>query len=60
MSSKPALVPINPPIYWVPGVLSSGVKIPVHETDHSPLPGAEVKKMLIRASTPRMSSWHSA
>jgi hypothetical protein len=30
-----ALRPTQPPIQWVPGVLSLGVKRPGHEADHS-------------------------
>jgi hypothetical protein len=38
-----ALGPTQPPIQWVPGALSLGVKRPGHEADHSPLSSAEVK-----------------
>jgi hypothetical protein len=41
----------QPAIQWVPGALSSGVKLPDHETDHSPLASAEVKKMWIYTPT---------
>jgi hypothetical protein len=33
----------TPPIQWVPGTLSVGVKRPGHESDHSPPSSAEVK-----------------
>jgi hypothetical protein len=33
--SRPALGPIQPPIQWVPGALSPGVKRPGREADHS-------------------------
>jgi hypothetical protein len=39
--------PLNqPPIQWVPGTLSPGVKRPGFEADHSPLTSAEAKKNL--------------
>jgi hypothetical protein len=50
--SRPALRPTQPPIQWVPGALSPGVKQPGREADHSPPTGAEVKKMWIYTSTP--------
>jgi len=34
----------QPPIQWVPGALSLGVKRPVHDDDHSPPSSAEVKE----------------
>jgi hypothetical protein len=34
----------QPPIQWVPGVLSLGVKWPGREADHSPPSSAEVKE----------------
>jgi hypothetical protein len=41
--SRPALRPTQPPVQWVPGVLSPGVKArPGRDADHSPLPSAEV------------------
>jgi hypothetical protein len=44
-SFRLALGSIQPPIQWVPGALSLGVKQPRHETDHLPPANAEVKKM---------------
>jgi hypothetical protein len=44
MSSRPLT---QPPIQWVPGV-----KWPGRDTDHTPPPSAEVKKMLIYTTTP--------
>jgi hypothetical protein len=35
-ASRPALGPTQPPIEWVPGALSRGVKRPGREADHSP------------------------
>jgi hypothetical protein len=41
--SRPALGPAQPPVQWVPGVLSPGVKArPGRDADHLPLPSAEV------------------
>jgi hypothetical protein len=34
--SRTALVPTQPPIQWVSGALSLGVKRPGREADHSP------------------------
>jgi hypothetical protein len=42
----------QPPIQWVPGALSPGVKRPGRGADHSPPASAEVKKMWIYTSTP--------
>jgi hypothetical protein len=36
--------PTQPPIQWVPGALSLGVKQQGREADHSPPPSAEVKE----------------
>jgi hypothetical protein len=47
--SRPALRSTQPPIQWVPGV-----KRPGREVDHSPPTSAEVKKMWIYTSTPRL------
>jgi hypothetical protein len=35
----------QPPIQWVSGAFSPGVKRPGREADHSPPASAEVKKM---------------
>jgi hypothetical protein len=43
IATRPALRPNQPPIQWVPQALSSGVKRPGHEADHSPPSSAEVK-----------------
>jgi len=34
--SRPDLGPSQPPIEWVLGDLTTGVKLPVHEARHSP------------------------
>jgi hypothetical protein len=41
----------QPPIRWVPGALSQGVKRPGREADHSPPASTEVKKMWIYTIT---------
>jgi hypothetical protein len=46
MSSRPAQA-TQPPIQWVPGALSQGVKRPRREADHSHPASAEVKKTWI-------------
>jgi hypothetical protein len=50
--SRPALGPAQPPIQWVPGAPSLGVKWPGREADHSPPSKAEVKNVRIYTSTP--------
>jgi hypothetical protein len=41
---RTALGPTQPPIQWVLGALSLGVKRPEREADHSPPSSAEVKE----------------
>jgi hypothetical protein len=43
-ASRTALEPTQPPIQWVPGDLSLGVKRPLREADHSPPSRAEVQE----------------
>jgi hypothetical protein len=43
MSSRPAMVSIQPPIQWLSGDLSPGAKRPGREADHSPQTSAKVK-----------------
>jgi hypothetical protein len=50
--SRPALGPIQPPIQWVPGALSLGVKWLGCEADHSPPSSAEVKTAWSYTYTP--------
>jgi hypothetical protein len=52
MSSRPALGSTQPLIQWVPGALSSGVKRPGREADHSSPTSSEVKNTWIYTSTP--------
>jgi hypothetical protein len=41
---RTALGSTQPPIQWVPGALSVGVKRPAHEADHSPPSSAEIEE----------------
>jgi hypothetical protein len=50
--SRMALGPTQPPIQWVPGALSLGIKRPGREADHSPPSSAEVKNAWSYTSTP--------
>jgi hypothetical protein len=51
-STRKALEPTRPPIQWVPGALSLGVKQQGHEADRKPSASTKVKKMWIYTSTP--------
>jgi hypothetical protein len=53
-ASRTALGPTQPPIQWVPGALSMGVKWSGREADHSPPSSAEVKSVWSYVSTPSM------
>jgi hypothetical protein len=55
-SSSPVLRPTQPPIKWVSGSVSPGVKRQGREDDHSPTASADVKKMWIYSSTPHTPS----
>jgi hypothetical protein len=58
--SRPALRPTQPPIQWVQGVLSLGIKRPWREADNSPPPSAEVEKCVdLYLHSPNMFSWCS-
>jgi len=50
-SSRPALGPTQRPLQWVPRSLSSGVKRPRREADHSPPSSDEVKNAWRYTST---------
>jgi hypothetical protein len=57
-TSRTALGPTQPPIQWVQGALSLGVKRPGREADHSPPSSAEVKECVeLYLHSPIMSSW---
>jgi hypothetical protein len=53
--------PTHPPIQWVPGALSLGVKRLGHEADHSPPSSAKVKEYLeLYLHFPNTPSWRGA
>jgi hypothetical protein len=59
--SVAALGPTQPPIQWVPGALSLGVKRPVREADHSPPSNVEVKECVgLYLHSLNTSSWSGA
>jgi hypothetical protein len=51
-SFRPAPGPTQPPIQWVPGPLSPGVKRQGRVADHSPPDSGDIKKMWIYTSIP--------
>jgi hypothetical protein len=56
-----ALGPIQPPIQWVQGVLSLGVKRAGREADHSPPTSAEVKEWVeLYFHSPNTPPWRGA
>jgi hypothetical protein len=60
-ASRPAPGPTQPPIQWVAGALSLGVKRSGREADHSPPPSAEVKGWVeLYLHFPNTSSWRGA
>jgi hypothetical protein len=60
-ASRTALVPTQPPIQWVPGSLSLGLKRPGREADHSPPSSAEVKEWVeLYLHSPDTPSWRGA
>jgi hypothetical protein len=59
-ASRTALGPTQPPIQWVPGALSLGVKRPGRKADHSPPSSAEVKYAWSLPPLPNTSSWRGA
>jgi hypothetical protein len=52
MPSRPILESIRPPIQWVSGALSKGVKQQGREADRSPSASAEVKKISVYTFVP--------
>jgi hypothetical protein len=59
--SRTALGPTQPPIQWVPGTLSLGVKRPGREAVHSPPSSAEVKECVeLYLHSPNTPSWRGA
>jgi hypothetical protein len=59
-SVQTSSLPIQPPVQRIMGTLSSGVKWPAHEVDHSSPSSAEVKNDGAIPLLPCMSSWHGA
>jgi hypothetical protein len=58
---RTALGLTQPPIQWIPGALSLGIKRPGRETDHSPPSSAEVKECVeLYLHSPNMPSWRGA
>jgi hypothetical protein len=60
-ASRTALGLTQPPIQWVPGALSLGVRRPGHEANHSPPSSAEVKEWVeLYLHYPNTPSWRCA
>jgi hypothetical protein len=59
-ASRPALGPTHPPVHWVPGALSPGVKRLRHEAGNLPPSRAEIKNGGVIPSLPHMCSWNNA
>jgi hypothetical protein len=59
-ASRTALGAVHPPVQWVPGVLSPGIKLPGCEPDHSLPPSAEDRYAWCPASTSPTSSWRGS
>jgi hypothetical protein len=51
--TRTALGPTKPPIQWITGSFSLGVKRPGREADHSPPSSAEVKNVWSYTNTPQ-------
>jgi hypothetical protein len=61
IASITAVGPTQPPIQWIPGALSLGVKRPRRETDHSLPTSAEVKECVdLHLHTLNTPSWRGA
>jgi hypothetical protein len=60
VTSRSDLGPTQPPIRWVPGAVSSGVKRQGHEADDSLSSVAEVKNGGAVPSLSHTSSWRGA
>jgi hypothetical protein len=50
-ASGTALGPTQPPIQWIPGILSLGIKQSGREADHSPPSSAKIKNVWSYTST---------
>jgi hypothetical protein len=57
---RPTLEPTQPPMQWVLGALSLGVKQLGHDADHSPPSSAKVKNGQAIPPLPCISSWRGA
>jgi hypothetical protein len=57
---RPILRPTQPPIQWVTGALTPGVKRQEGEHHHLPFSSAEVKKCGAIPPLSHMPSWHNA
>jgi hypothetical protein len=58
-ASRTALGPTQPPIQWVPGALSLGLKRPGRKADHSCPSSAEVKECVeLYLHSPNTPSWY--
>jgi hypothetical protein len=57
---RPGVGPTQPPLQWVPGSLSLGLKRSGREANHASLCSAEAKNSEAISLLPHMFSWHSA
>jgi hypothetical protein len=58
--SRPVLGPTQPPVQWVLGALSPGVKQHGHEADHSLPSSAKIKNGGAMSPLAHTPSWHNA
>jgi hypothetical protein len=59
--SRTAQGPTQPPIQWVPGALTPGLKWPGREANHSPASSAEVNESVeLYFHSPNTPSWRGA
>jgi hypothetical protein len=59
-ASRLAMGPTQPPIQWVPGAFSPGIKRSGREADHSPPSRTKVKNVGATPPLPHMCSWRVA
>jgi hypothetical protein len=60
IKSRLALIPTQPPTQLVPEVVSSGVKRPGRESDHSHPSSVDVENSGVILPVPHTSSWSDA